>query len=179
MTPARFVVGLTFTLWLGIAAANDALRGNVLSVADGDTLTVRDGSGVTHRVRLVGIDAPERDQTHGREARDHLAEWVLGREVAIEHDKRDSFRRILGKVLLDGDDVNLRMVREGHAWHFKRYQSDQRWDDRWRYAWAQWRAQAERKGLWSTDGPVPPWEHRRQARSPGFRDAPATLPDGS
>ncbi len=173
--------GLTLAcllFWFALAHSGQ-LTGRVVAVADGDTVTLRDDAGRQHRIRLQGIDAPENDQPHGNASKEALTQWVLNRDVAVEHQKRDSYRRILGKVLLDGEDINLRMVRTGMAWHYKRYQADQRWDDRWRYAWAQWRAQSERKGLWVEPDPMPPWDFRRQQRTQRFRDEPASAPAGS
>lgn len=164
--------------WTALAHA-DLLTGRVVAVADGDTVTLRDQTGRQHRIRLQGIDAPENDQSHGNASKEALTQWVLNRDVEVEHHQRDNYRRILGKILLDGEDINLKMVREGMAWHYKRYQADQRWDDRWRYAWAQWRAQSEGKGLWAEPDPMPPWEYRRQERNPRFRDGPASAPGGS
>jgi endonuclease YncB( thermonuclease family) len=170
---------LAFLLCWATLAHAGLLTGRVVAVADGDTVTLRDDTGRQYRIRLQGIDAPENDQPHGNASKQALTQWVLNREVEVEHRKRDAYRRILGKILLDGEDINLKMVREGMAWHYKRYQADQRWDDRWRYAWGQWRAQSDRRGLWVETDPMPPWEFRQQERTRRFRDGPASAPVGS
>lgn len=142
----------------------EMLIGRVIAVADGDTVTVLDASRQQHRIRLVGIDAPERGQAFGNRARQHLADRVFQREVQVEYDKRDRYGRILGKIVLDGEDINLMMVRDGMAWHYRQFQRDQRPADRTLYADAEREARAAGRGLWADAHPQPPWEFRRQNR---------------
>ena len=175
----RHILVAIALLWASATWADRLLEGRVVSVADGDTLTVQDTSGQTHRVRLVGIDAPERDQPHGLAARDALAAWVMDRAVRVEHERRDTYRRILGTVYVGDDNINWRLIREGHAWHAKPFQHEQPVGERWRYAWAQWQARWDRAGLWQADDPVAPWQHRREQRGQGSTREPAASPGGS
>jgi endonuclease YncB( thermonuclease family) len=101
------------------------LSGRIVRVADGDTVTVLDRAKVQHRVRLAGIDAPERAQPYGARAKDHLAALVAGRQVVVEWQKQDRYGRIVGKVLLSGRDINLAMIDAGLAWHYKEYAPEQ------------------------------------------------------
>ncbi len=78
-----------------------------------------------HKIRLAGIDAPERKQAYGLASRKHLASIVAGKQVTVEYQKRDRYRRIVGKVLLDGIDACLEQVKAGFAWHYKKYQHEQ------------------------------------------------------
>lgn len=158
--------GLLFLLLALLAPAvwAEVLVGRVIAVADGDTVTVLDASRQQHRIRLVGIDAPERGQAFGNRARQHLADRVFQREVQVEYDKRDRYGRILGKIVLDGEDINLMMVRDGMAWHYRQFQRDQRPADRTLYADAEREARAAGRGLWADAHPQPPWEFRRQNR---------------
>lgn len=158
--------GLLFLLLALSAPAvwAEVLVGRVIAVADGDTVTVLDASRQQHRIRLVGIDAPERGQAFGNRARQHLADRVFQREVQVEYDKRDRYGRILGKIVLDGEDINLMMVRDGMAWHYRQFQRDQRPADRTLYADAEREARAAGRGLWADAHPQPPWEFRRQNR---------------
>lgn len=158
--------GLLFLLLALSAPAvwAEVLVGRVIAVADGDTVTVLDASRQQHRIRLVGIDAPERGQAFGNRARQHLADRVFQREVQVEYDKRDRYGRILGKIVLDGEDINLMMVRDGMAWHYRQFQRDQRPADRTLYADAEREARAAGRGLWANAHPQPPWEFRRQNR---------------
>jgi endonuclease YncB( thermonuclease family) len=167
-----WLCALLLVVW-GLPADARVLKGKVVAVADGDTVTLRDAQGRQHRIRLQGIDAPESRQAFGPESREQLASWVMDTTVEVAYAERDKYRRVLGKILLNGEDINLRMVRTGMAWHYKAYQSDQRWDDRWRYAWAEWRARREGVGLWADPNPTPPWTFRRENRRTSSRPAGA------
>ena len=103
----------------------DTLSGRVVRISDGDTLVVLDSSDAQHKIRLSGIDAPERGQAYGTKSKDYLSDLVAGRFVVVEYGKRDRYQRILGKVLLSGEDMNLEQIRAGMAWHYKNYQFEQ------------------------------------------------------
>lgn len=151
---------LTFS-WTACA---DILSGRVVKVADGDTITVLDADHTQHRIRLQGIDAPERGQAYGRKSGQYLSEAVAGQQVTVEYGKRDQYRRIVGTVLLDGRDMNLRQIEAGLAWHYKQYQKVQSAEDRRRYADAELVAREHRRGLWQETDPVAPWEWRKRKR---------------
>jgi len=93
-------------------------------------VTVVDRTGKEHKIRLAGIDAPERKQAYGLASRKHLASIVAGKQVTVEYQKRDRYGRIVGKVLVDGIDVCLEQVKAGFAWHYKKYQHEQSAEDR-------------------------------------------------
>lgn len=132
------------------------ITGKVVRVVDGDTVVVGD-----HRIRLTGIDAPETIQAHGKEASEYLRGLIRGKTVIVVSSKKDRYGRILGKIILGGIDVNLVMVKEGHAWWYSRYQKDQSGSDRRAYRMAEETARAAEIGLWSSTA-IPPWEYRRQ-----------------
>ena len=92
-------------------------------VADGDTITILDPSNTQLKIRLNKIDAPEKSQAFGQRSKQHLSDIVFGRSVTVTWDETDRYGRILGTVWLDGRDINLQMVRDGFAWHYKRYDS--------------------------------------------------------
>jgi endonuclease YncB( thermonuclease family) len=135
-------------------------NGRVVSVEDGDTIMVLDQANRMYKIRLQGIDAPEGGQAFGDRSRQNLSSEVFDKEVTIEWSKRDRYRRIVGKVLLNGDDVCLEQVRAGMAWHYKYYQSEQSHEDRRLYADAEHDARAMKRGLWSESNPSPPWDFR-------------------
>jgi endonuclease YncB( thermonuclease family) len=108
----------------------DTLLGKVIHVADGDTITVLDANKVQHKIRLSGIDAPEKAQPFGDKAKQSLSDLVFGKPVSVETDKTDRYGREVGKVLVDSVDANLEQVRRGLAWHYKAYQREQRPKDR-------------------------------------------------
>lgn len=126
----------------------------VAVVNDGDTITCRDAEGREERVRLVGIDAPELDQPHGRDARAALAAKLAGGVVRVEGDARDRHGRVLGRLVVDGRDLNREMVAEGWAWAFTGFATD---DD---LAAAEAAARHARRGLWADPQPVAPGRWR-------------------
>lgn len=145
----------------GLAAE---LYGRVVGVSDGDTITVLDAEQVTHKIRLSGIDAPEKAQPFGERAKQQLSDWVYQATVRVIHDKTDRYGRIVGKVTLNGEDVNIQMVNAGLAWHYKAYVREQPALDRVTYRLAELNARRKPIGLWADAEPVPPWEWRRSKR---------------
>lgn len=140
----------------------EILEGRVVAVTDGDTVKVLTSSLVEERVRLATIDAPERKQPFGSVSKAHLSDLVFGREVAVDWHKRDRWGRIIGVVLVDGRDAGLEQIGAGLAWHYTDYAREQSEADRERYARSEVDARAEALGLWSEEGPIPPWEWRRR-----------------
>jgi endonuclease YncB( thermonuclease family) len=160
----KALCGCALALAFVFPAAADTISGRVVSVADGDTITVLDNSNTQHKIRLSGIDAPERAQPFGRKSREQLAELVAGKSVEVETDKTDRFGRSVGKVVLSGRDINLVMVVSGLAWHYKAYAKEQGAADRLLYADAEAEARQARRGLWLEADPVPPWDWRARKR---------------
>ena len=99
----------------------DTLLGKVINVADGDTITVLDDTNIQHKIRLAGIDAPEKRQAFGNVSKQSLSEMVAGQFVAVEWVKVDKCGRTVGKILLGGLDCKLEQVKRGLAWHYKQY----------------------------------------------------------
>ena len=153
-------------LALAFTAYAETITGRVVGVADGDTLTVLDVSNVQHKIRLAGIDAPEKKQAFGNRSKESLSDLVFDRTVSIETGKRDRYRREVGKVLVNGRDANLVQVERGMAWFYREYQREQPPNDRRLYEAAEDAAKAEKRGLWRDADPVPPWEFRRSKRKP-------------
>ena len=94
------IIGLV-SLVLYSPALADTIQGKVIKIADGDTVAIVDESGKKHRVRLAGIDAPEKDQPYGDVSTQGLVELVSGKTVTIKYEKRDLYKRIVGKILVD------------------------------------------------------------------------------
>lgn len=158
------LLALLLGLWAAPTTLAATLQGQVVSVSDGDTLTVRDAKGRTHKVRLAGIDAPETDQAFGHAARQQLARWVLNTQVRVVHDKTDRYDRLVGTVYLQDEDINLRLVRAGLAWHNRPYWHEQPLADAVAYPWAEFKARLSATGLWQDPSPVPPWVWRHGQR---------------
>lgn len=138
------------------------LQGKVVSVADGDTITVLDSQKTQHKIRLQGIDAPERAQAFGNKSKQSLHEMVHGKQVTVDYQKKDKYGRVVGKILLNNTDVCLEQIKRGMAWHYKQYANEQPKEDRETYSLAEQQAKTELKGLWKDKQPVPPWEFRKQ-----------------
>jgi endonuclease YncB( thermonuclease family) len=146
------------------AVRAELLRGQVVAVSDGDTVTLIDGDQIRHKVRLAGIDAPEARQPYGQVARRSLSEMVEGRWVQVHYDKSDRYGRLVGKIELDGRDINLEQLRRGLAWHYKQYQNEQSASDRQIYAATEQQAQIAQRGLWRDVQPQAPWDYRAALR---------------
>lgn len=133
--------------------------GQVVSIADGDTITVRQSGGPTVKVRLIGIDAPERGQAFGTRARQELGDLVAGKSVEVIGSTKDRYGRLLGDVRHDGRSINLELIRRGFAWAYVEY------DPPAEYVAAESEARAARRGLWADKEPVPPWAYRKNQRA--------------
>lgn len=135
--------------------------GRVVSIQDGDTLTVL-VSQKQIKVRLLYIDALERKQPFGTRSRQSLAELCAGKDARIAEQGKDRYGRTLGRVACAGVDANAGQVRGGMAWVFERYAPK----DSPLYA-VQAEARAARRGLWQDARPMPPWEWRAQRETKG------------
>lgn len=90
----------------------------LVAIADGDTLTLLDSSKTQHRIRIDGIDAPEKGQAFGQRSKQSLSDLAFNRNAVAECHKVDRYRRDVCKVIVDGIDVGLEQVRRGLAWHY-------------------------------------------------------------
>lgn len=149
---------------LSTAAFSECLEGKVIKVVDGDTVHVLAAGNSKVTTRLAGIDSPERGQAFGKAAGKFLAKKVSQKTVCIEGNKRDRYGRLVGVVKLNGEDINLEMIKAGYAWHYKKYQSEQTKEDRILYAEAERKARSELLGLWSEPNPINPSDWRKGKR---------------
>ena len=128
--------------------------GRVVGVSDGDTITVL-SKGKPERIRLHGIDCPEKRQAFGNRAKQFASELVFGKTVTVQFVDRDRYGRTVGVVLLpDGRSLNHELVRAGLAWMYRRYTNDQSLSD------LEEEARVAQRGLWADPHAVPPWEWR-------------------
>lgn len=135
------------------------LSGRVVRVADGDSLSLLDRDNKQHTIRLYGIDAPERDQPHGRSAGAALTALVANSRVGVTVVEEDDYGRLVGTVYVDGSNINLAMVRAGHAWWYRYYAPHDH-----PLATAEQEARQAQRGLWSDAAATPPWDWRRQQK---------------
>jgi endonuclease YncB( thermonuclease family) len=179
--PILFVTFVTST-------ADADISGKVVAVTDGDTIKILDNNRVQHKIRLTGIDAPEKAQPFGTASRKHLASMVAGKDVHVETSKNDRYGRVLGKVWVQPQNcsgcgktlnANLAQILAGMAWWYQDYAKDQPVQDRVRYESAVKEARKRKLGLWSEPDPVPPWAWRRGQRAPSKSTAVADTQCGS
>lgn len=137
------------------------LTGRVVAVADGDTITVLDNNNNQYKIRLAGIDAPEKKQAFGNMSKKSLSDLVYGKEVNVDWQKQDRYGRIVGKVLVSGTDANLEQVNRGMAWFYRKYQNELVLNDRLDYLHAEESAKSSRIGLWTDNQPTAPWDFRK------------------
>ena len=153
-------------LALACTANAETITGLVVGVSDGDTITVLDSDKVQHKIRLAGIDAPEKKQAFGNRSKESLSALAFDKTVNVETDKQDRYGRQVGKVLVNGQDVNLVQVERGMAWFYRQYQREQSPNDRRLYEAAEDAARADKRGLWRDADPMPPWEFRHNKIKP-------------
>ena len=140
------------------------LSGKVVSIADGDTITVLDTDNTEHKIRLLCIDAPERSQDFGTRSKDELASMIAGSDVNVEYTEKDQYGRILGYVDNDSTLSNLEQVKRGMAWVYRKY------CDTCEYYDAEVYARNNMLGIWSQPNPIPPWEWRRDQEGSKTKD---------
>ena len=147
-----------------VSAIGQVLTGRVVRVADGDTVTILDANNTQHRVRLQGIDAPESHQAFGTQSKQSLSQLIFDKDVTVEYNKTDRYGRLVGKIILNGLDIDLEQVKAGMAWHYKDYEDEQTPADRELYARAEDEARSARRGLWVDANPIEPSEYRKDER---------------
>ena len=167
--------GLATMLVVGALLSSQMARadftGKVVAVADGDTITVlRDHEQV--KIRLAGIDAPEKAQPFGERAKQNMSRLVFGKEVRVDDRKKDRYGRTIGRVWVASDecrqvdcpktlDAGMALLTVGLAWHYKRFENEQPPEEREQYSLAEDEAHAKRAGLWRDAEPVAPWDWRK------------------
>ena len=135
------------------------IRGKVVAVLDGDTVAVLDDlDKAKFRIRLSGIDAPEKKQAFGTAAKKHLSDMIFGKMVSVRFKEIDRYGRIIGTIWIDGEDINRRMLRDGMAWHYSHF------DKTPEYAEAERLARHEKRGLWIEKNQVHPHQFRKMNR---------------
>ena len=149
----------------GTRADTAALVGESIAVQDGDSFVLRTPDGRKLRIRIAGIDAPEKGQPFADVSRRHLAAMLRGRSLQVEVRKLDAFGRHVARIDAGEGDVALAQLEAGMAWFFRRYADDQPPEERRRYAQAEERARTASAGLWRDPSPEPPWNFRRRAGS--------------
>jgi micrococcal nuclease len=145
---------LIFLLIFIHPASLSVFEGRVTSVVDGDTIEVlKDGKAI--RIRLNGIDCPEKTQAFGTKAKQFTSDLVYGKLVRIKEKEFDRYGRTIADVYVGGLWLNKALLDAGLAWHYKKYSSDET------LAQAEQNARKSNIGLWSESSPIEPWNYRR------------------
>jgi len=132
----------------------------VVGVSDGDTIKVMQAHKEV-KVRLYGIDCPERGQPFSRKAKEFTSDMVFGKIVEVHRMDTDRYGRTVALVVLNKALLNEELLKAGLAWVYNYYCSEQICESWKNY---QLRAKFEKRGIWSEPDPVPPWEYRRKNR---------------
>jgi len=136
------------------------IKGTVIGVSDGDTITVLDTKKNNYKIRLDQIDAPELRMPYGFASKKTLSDLIYKKEVSVELHNKDAYNRHVGTVYLGDANINLFMVRSGYAWAYNKYVRELL------YLEAEKAARLEKRGLWEdSKEPVPPWEWRSQRKN--------------
>ena len=147
-------------LALAIPAIAQAWPAKVVRITDGDTITVLNRDQVQLRIRLYGIDCPERKQPFGKKAKEFVAQLAGARQVDIHGTENDRYGRVIGLVILpDGTNLNLAIIDAGLGWVYRKYCTKLFCQD---WLEAEDQARKARRGLWVDKNPVPPWDWRRK-----------------
>nr|WP_211437083.1 thermonuclease family protein [Campylobacter curvus] len=133
-----------------------AISGQVVKISDGDTITILTQEKQQVKVRLYGIDAPEKKQPHGQKSKQFLANLIAGEVVEIDENGKDRYKRTIGTIYLNGADINAQMVANGYAWAYRKFSK--------KYTAQESKAKSQRLGLWRDKEPIPPWEWRKGSK---------------
>lgn len=139
---------------------SQVLTGRVVKIADGDTFTLLVNGNEQVKIRLDGIDAPEKGQAYGNKAKEYLSGMIWGEPVTVNVKSKDRYGRSIGKVSTPTiSDVNLEMIRAGYAWLYRDYNNDKT------YTAAENQARKNMRGLWQDKNPIRPQDFRKMKRN--------------
>lgn len=160
------VIALSVVALAAPPKVTEELSGKIIAVTDGDTIKLLvNKKSIT--VRLEGIDAPESKQSFGARSKQALSEMIFGKDVVVKKTGDDRYSRTLGFIFLGDTDINAKMVEDGWAWHYKKYNDEER------LASLEREARSAKRGLWADPNPLAPWEYRTRQRT--ANDPPASM----
>ena len=150
----RLALILIFVL-ISLVCSAQRFTVKVVSISDGDTFTAINKDNLQLKIRIFGIDAPEKKQAYGNKSKEFLSSLIFGKSISIDVQSKDGYGRYLAYVYSpEGKDVSLLMIHEGMAWHFTKYDNNEV------YEAAQTVAKKARRGLWADPSPIAPWDFR-------------------
>lgn len=148
---------LSFTLHTSIFAQKQTgkLTGKVIYIVDGDTFDLLTADTVKIRIRLNGIDCPERKQDYYQVCKDALSRYIFGKNITLITHGRDQWKRVIADVYVNKEYINLKMIENGFAWHYIKYSKDKS------LAKAEEKAKKNKLGIWKMNNPRAPWNYRK------------------
>lgn len=143
-------------LFVSTLSVAQTISGKVVAIKDGDTFVLLNAKKEQITIRLAEIDCPESGQAFGKNAKQFLSRLIFGKIVSCEITTTDSYGRSIGKVYIDGSYVSEELVKNGWAWHYKKYSTSEK------LAALEYEARKNKIGLWSVPGAVAPWQWRKK-----------------
>ena len=159
---ACFAFLILSVLILNQALAENTITGKVVSIADGDTVTVLDSSNTQHKTRIYGVDCPESHQDFGQKAKQFTSDMVFGKMVEVRVMDTDRYGRTVGIVNIGGKCLNEELLKAGFAWFYPQYCKAPVCSQ-----WKQYQetARSMKIGLWAQANSIPPWDFRRGVKT--------------
>ncbi|MEO5648632.1 MAG: thermonuclease family protein [Ginsengibacter sp.] len=133
----------------------EIITAKVIKIVDGDTFDVLTTGNNTIRIRMNGIDCPERKQDYYQVCKDALAQFIFGKNVQLITHGKDRYRRTIADVFYKNENINVAMIQNGFAWHYRKYSSDEIMEK------AEQRARIKKIGLWKMSNAMAPWDFRK------------------
>ena len=147
---------LAFILFFNNIVSYKIAEGKVISVADGDTITILTSTNEQIKIRLHGIDCPEKKQPFGMAAKKFTSDLVFGKKVRVKITDTDRYGRSVGFVYLNDKEIlNENILAAGYAWHYKKYDQNAAWEK------LENEARSKKIGLWSQPDAIEPWKWRK------------------
>ncbi len=153
---------ITLVFLLSLPVHTWAWTGEVVGITDGNTITVLNSETMKDvKIRLYGIDTPEKGQAFGKKAKQFTSDMVFGKVVEVEVMDTDRYGRTVALVAVNKQILNEELLKAGYAWVYYQYCHEMIC-----HAWAdyQFAAKLDKRGLWRDPDPIPPWEFRRKKR---------------
>jgi micrococcal nuclease len=134
------------------------LKGRIIGVSDGDSVSLLDEKNVVFKIRLNGIDAPEKKQDFGNASKNFIGDLIYDKFVWVRTNGLDRYGRTIGTIYLNenmiGKSVNEMSLENGMSWHYKKYDKNILWSN------IELKAKEDKIGLWQLQNPIPPWSFR-------------------